>query len=275
MSVKAMIFIDGSWLYHSRQALFDALGENNGFEIDYNRIPDIIAQTIAENLGIDVDLIRTNYFGTIPVNKQSFNPTKQMAFYDFLAMQCGYDTEIIPIDFRKDPEAKPDDKWVDVALTASLMHYAMTPGAFDIAVLVAGNADYVPALRRVRALGKRVFLVAMNSLNNKQLTSVTLLTSPGLLDFPPLFLDQHSEEIRLVRSEQLRACKTCGREESTTWAGPEFFCSACRNEHHKGVIRACEVCGVEEETTWDKPGYLCATCRKVPKKEPKEPKDKE
>lgn len=260
-----MIFIDGSWLYHSRQALFDALGENNGFEIDYNRIPDIITQSIAESLGENVDLIRTNYYGTIPVNKANFNPAKQMAFYDFLAMQCGYDTEIIPIDFRKDPESKPDDKWVNVALASAMMHYAMIPCTCDIVALVAGHADYIPLLKRVRAVGKRVFLVAMNAVNGKPcLTSPSLLTEPGLLDFPPLFLDQHSEDIRLVRAEQLRACKTCGREERTTWAGPDFFCSNCRATHNK-IVRKCDVCGSEEETSWDKPGFICSECRRKQK----------
>jgi len=261
MSVKAMIFIDGSWLYHSRQALFEALGENNGFEIDYNRIPDMIAQRIAELLDMPVDMVRTNYFGTIPVNKQGFNPAKQNAFYEFLSMQCGYDSEIIPIDFRKEPDAKPDDKWVNVALAASLMQQAMTPGAFDIAVLIGGDADYIPLLKRVRTMGKRIFLVAMNALGGKHLTSVSMITSPGVLDFPPMFLDEHAEDIRLVRTEQKRACKNCGKEESTTWAGPEFFCSTCRAGHQK-QIRKCEKCGKEEETTWDRPNFYCSTCRR-------------
>ena len=75
MSVKAMIFVDGSWLYHSRQALFEALGEDSGFEIDYKRIPDIIAHAIADSLDAEVDMVRTNYFGTIPINKQGYRGT--------------------------------------------------------------------------------------------------------------------------------------------------------------------------------------------------------
>ena len=47
MAIRAMIFIDGCWLYKGRQALFDKLGEK-GFEIDYKRIPDIIAQDLDE-----------------------------------------------------------------------------------------------------------------------------------------------------------------------------------------------------------------------------------
>ena len=28
-----------------------------------------------------------------------------------------------------------------------------------------------------------------------------------------------------------RVCKGCGREEETTWAGLDFFCSHCRGSH--------------------------------------------
>ncbi len=260
MSVKAMIFVDGSWLYHGRQVLFESLGEESGFEIDYKKIPDIIAHYMAEMMDSEVDVVRTNYFGTIPVNKQGYNPAKQRAFYEFLTMQCAYDTEILEIDFRREPHARPDDKWVNVALAAAMTYYATIPGAFDVAVLVGGDADYIPLLKRVRGLGKRVQIVCMNNFNDKHLTSVTMLTTAGIQDLPPLFLDERSDEIRLARSEKKRACKNCGREEETTWAGPDFFCSVCRNEHRKQT-RACDTCGKEEETTWDKPYFYCSDCR--------------
>lgn len=259
MAVKTMIFIDGSWLYHGRQVLFDTLGEE-GFEIDYKRIPDIIAHEIADALESEVAVVRTNYFGTIPVNKQGYNPAKQKSFYEFLAMQCAYDIEILEIDFRREPQARPDDKWVNVALASSMLYYAAIPGAFDIATIIGGDADYVPLLKRVRLMGKRVQIVGMNNIDGKFLTSATLLTTPGIQDLPPIFLDEHSEKIKLVREEQSRACKTCGREEPTTWAGPDFFCSVCRIEHRK-QIRICDTCDKEEETTWDKPFFYCTECR--------------
>ena len=37
MPIKAMVFIDGSWFYHSRQILFD-LKDETGFEIDDRRV---------------------------------------------------------------------------------------------------------------------------------------------------------------------------------------------------------------------------------------------
>lgn len=260
MSVKTMIFIDGGWLYHSRQALFETLGEESGFEIDYKRIPDIIAHCMADTLDTEVEMVRTNYFGTIPINKPGYNPAKQRAFYEFLSLQCAYDIDIQEIDFRREPHARPDDKWVNVALASSMLYYASIPGSYDVATLVGGDADYLPLLKRVRWMGKRVQIVGMNNLDGKFLTSSILLTTPGIQDMPPIFLDEHSQDIRLVREEQTRACKTCGTVEKTTWAGPDFFCANCRNEHRRQV-RICDTCGCEEETTWDKPFFYCSSCR--------------
>jgi len=256
-----MIFVDGAWLYHGRQALFEVLDEQEGFEIDYKRIPDIIAHDLSECLGADVDVVRTCYFGTIPANRPGYNPAKQRSFYDFLAMQCAYDTEIVEIDYRRDPQPRTDDKSVHVALASAMMHYAAIPGVFDIAALIAGDADYIPLLRRVRTLGKRTQLVAINNVGGRFTTNAALLTSPGIHDFPPIFLDEHAKDVRLVREEQRRACKNCGNEEPTTWAGPDFFCSNCRGTHRK-QLRACDTCGREEETAWDKPYFYCSECRR-------------
>lgn len=261
MQLKAMIFIDGSWLYRGRQILFDTLNEEQGFEIDYVGIPNLIARLISEQLDADVDVVRTCYFGTIPMNKTGYNPSKQRTFYDFLALQCGYDTEILEIDFRREPATRPEDKWVNVALASSMIQYASMPGVFDLAVIVAGDADYIPLLRRVRQMGKRVQLVAINNLGGKIVTSAMLLTTPNVMDLPPIFLDEHAKEVRLVREEQTRVCKQCGKEEVTTWAGPDFFCSDCRNSRHK-VLRKCDNCGREEETIWDKPYFYCSQCRR-------------
>jgi hypothetical protein len=232
MPLKTMIFVDGTWLYHSRQILFDVLGAD-GFEIDYKRIPEVIADDLSQWQEDRIDIVRTCYFGTLPINKPGCNPSKQKAFYDFLAFHCGYDTEIIDVDYRRDPGARPDERSVGVALASAMVYYASLPGVFDVATLVAGDSEYIPLLQ----------------------------TEPGVLDFPPVFLDDHAQNLRLVREEQTRNCKICGKDELTTWAGPDFFCSICRNEHRKQV-RTCDACGREEETTWDKPFFYCTQCRK-------------
>lgn len=259
MPQKAMVFIDGSWFYHSRQILFD-LKDETGFEIDYKRLPLLVGQWVGDALDADVDVVRACYFGTLPLNKPGYNPAKQRVFYLFLQQDCGYEVEVLEMDHRLE-HGISDGRRVGVALAASMMHFASMPGAFDTAILMGGSSDYRPLLRRVRDRGKRTLLVAMNNAENRQATSPVLLVDHALFDAPPVFLDEHIDEIRLVRKELPRACKACGQTEVTTWAGVEFYCSKCRSDHHRRV-RTCDTCGREEETTWDKDYFYCSQCRK-------------
>ena len=207
MSQKAMVFIDGGWLYRSRTTLFAKLGEEN-FEIDYAKLPKIFCEDVANRLDEDISLVRTNYFGTIPSARSGFNTSKQYAFYDFLERSCGYETEIHEVDVGT------DENWIKMSLASSLLYYAAQPGAFDIALLIGDDPDYAPVLRRARL-------------------SYRLASRSRVADFPLLWIDDHASEVRLVRERVTRVCKQCGREEETTWAGPEFFCVACRGRHRK------------------------------------------
>ena len=90
MSLKAMVFIDGGGLYRSRAALFQRLGEDNGFEIDYAKMPRVICEDIANHLDEDISLVRTNYFVTIPSALSGFNTNKQYSFFYFLEGSCFY-----------------------------------------------------------------------------------------------------------------------------------------------------------------------------------------
>ena len=227
MSQKAMVFIDGAWLYKSRVALFAKLGEES-FEIDYAKIPKIICEDVANVLDEDISLVRTNYFGTIPSARSGFNTAKQDAFYDFLEQSCGYETEIHEVDVGT------DENWIKMSLASSLMFYAAQPGAFDIALLIGDDPDYAPVLRRARLLGKRIQVVGAHDAEGRlPPMAATLARRARVSDFPLLWLDDHAADVRLVRERVVRTCRQCGREEETTWAGPEFFCSACRGRHHR------------------------------------------
>ena len=228
MSQKAMVFIDGGWLYRSRSTLFSKLGEDN-FEIDYAKLPKIFCEDVANRLDEDISLVRTNYFGTIPSARSGFNTSKQYAFYDFLERNCGYETEIHEVDVGT------DENWIKMSLASSLMYYAAQNDAFDIAILIGDDPDYAPALRRTRLFGKRVQIVGAHAPDGKEpVAGATLGNRARVSDFPLLWIDDHASEVRLVRQRVTRFCKQCGREEETTWAGPEFFCSDCRGRHRNG-----------------------------------------
>src|SRR5713226_3896600 len=54
------------------------------------------------------------------------------------------------------------EKRVDTRLVAELIQYAAN-GAFDAAVLVSGDDDFVPAVEAVNALGKRVWVATWSA----------------------------------------------------------------------------------------------------------------
>ena len=232
MSLKAMVFIDGAWLYRNRASIFRKLGETNGCEIDYAKLPRVFCEDVANFLDEDISLVRTNYFGTLPSARSSFSSTKQRSFYDFLERSCGYETEIHEVDVGG--EGGHDDTWIKMALSASLMFNAAMSSAFDIAVLIGDDTDYAPVLRRARLFGRRIQLVTAHAADGAEpAVGTSLIWKSRVCDFPPLFIDDHAEEVRLVRETVKRVCKQCGREEETTWAGPEFFCSSCRGRHNR------------------------------------------
>ena len=221
MSEKAIVFIDGGWLYKCRTALFSKLGEEN-FEIDYAKLPRLLCEEVANVLDEDVSLVRTLYFGTIPSARSGFNTSKQYSFYDFLERNCGYDTNIHEVDVGNDDVRA--STWVDVSIATNLVYYSALPGVMDIAVVVGENPDLAPALRRCRSLGKRVQLVSVR--NGDYPFEMSRVS-----DFSPIYLDDHAADMKLVRERIKRVCKQCGREEETTWAGTDFFCSQCRGRH--------------------------------------------
>ena len=225
MSMKAMVFIDGAWLYRNRSSIFRKLGEENGCEIDYAKLPRVFCEDVANYLDEDISLVRTNYFGTLPSARSSFSSSKQRAFYDFLERSCGYEMEIHEVDVGG--EGGHDDMWIKMALGASLMFSAAMPGALDVAILIGDDLDYAPVLRRARLFGKRIQLATAHAADGTQpALGTSLIWKSRVSDFPPLYIDDHAEEVRLVRESVKRVCKQCGREEVTTWAGPEFFCFA-------------------------------------------------
>ena len=229
MSVKAMVFINGGWLYKSRNAFFERLGEENGFEIDYARLPRILCEDVANHLDEDVSLVRTNYFGTIPSSRSGFNTSKQYSFYDFLERNCGYEIDIHEVDVGGTAD-RNDDSWTKIALVSSMLYYAAIPSAYDVAIVIGDDCDKAPAIRRVRLLGKRVQIVGIRPQDGAKLEQ-SLFGRSRVCDFPPVYIDDHAEEVRLVRERRMRVCKQCGQEEETTWAGPDFFCSNCRGRY--------------------------------------------
>ena len=77
-----------------------------------------------------------------------------------------------------------------------MLHYATVPNAYDIAVLLSGDKDFMPALIRVRQKGRKVAIVSMKSGVNRALRE-----TDGLKDYDIVWLEDYLDEL-LVPSDE-------------------------------------------------------------------------
>ena len=93
-----------------------------------------------------------------------------MGFLDMLDHQPGFFVQRFPRRVRVThcPSCKSEfqytqEKAVDTTMVADMLRPAAVD-AFDVAVLISGDADHTPAVEGVRALGKQVYLASLGRL---------------------------------------------------------------------------------------------------------------
>jgi uncharacterized LabA/DUF88 family protein len=251
---RAMIFIDGTWLYKNRKRLEGEYGEK--FKIDYSKIRPLIKNLLQQCLeGAEVDIVRVYLFGSYPVNvapEDQELAKRQYEFYMDRKRKDQFEVELFEIDFRgmpirkrpaetvepENPEEekkeertyeKPKEKCVDIALATSMLFYAAIPYAYDIAVPIIGDIDYMPVLQHVRRLGKRIFLVSIRG------SCPRVFWDPedpkGVRDFPIVYLNDYLNQLQL--KEERRQCINCKKWFPTTYKGDKPICEDCMEKLKK------------------------------------------
>lgn len=252
--LRCMTFVDGSWLYHNQDMLVKAHG--GPYKIDFSRI-NIVAlkflrEQIQSTLGYEpqLDLVRTYYYASVPANVHPDDAVKledQRKFYTLLSENLGFELVLHEIDFRGhymalqdrielegDPNFLPKERTIDMALGINMLYLAAID-AYDIAIAVLGDADYQPALDRVRQLGKRVMIFTIGGSAAYEYLFPKLTTR--FSDFPVVRFQDYLEELRLThRAERERTvytymCAKCGKVfESTYKAAPRqnMYCDEHR-----------------------------------------------
>src|SRR3989338_260333 len=143
---RVAIFIDGSNFYHSVRDLFEV----HDNEVDFGILVDFIK---GERL-----LIGTYYYNA-PLDR-SYNEQvywKQQKFFSRLRRIPGF--HVILCNMRKiiKPGGEPEFsvKGDDIHLATDMISMAYE-NLYDVAVLVSGDGDFVPAILKVQKLGKYV-----------------------------------------------------------------------------------------------------------------------
>lgn len=176
MSTRAMVFIDGTWLSVTANRIADQHGlqGRTGGPLDFGMLPRLCVGEVVAQMepGTSLDVVRTHYFSSIATNYDAADHDavqRRSDFFDALRRQHRYEVYRFETDYRgnrvrrslrpDEVSYEPREKAVDVGLATSLLEMAAL-SAYDIAIIVCGDRDFVPALQAVRRLGKRVAIVS-------------------------------------------------------------------------------------------------------------------
>ena len=144
---RVIIFIDGSNFYHSFKETF-GMHDN---EIDFQKLANMLK---GEGMLIGI------YYYNAPLDR-GYNEKvywKQQKFFSELRKIPGFN--VILCNMRK--IMKPGKKKPEYAVKGDDIHLATDmislayEEAYDTAILVSGDGDFVPTIKRVQKLGKTV-----------------------------------------------------------------------------------------------------------------------
>jgi len=133
---KVMIFIDGANLF------FGMINRIGNIRLDYQKFTQKLC-------GTDRKLIRTYYYDA--PKKQADAREKyqsQQRFFDVLR-------KLQYFDIRFGRLEREHQKGVDVLLAVDMIKFAAN-NAYDTAILVSSDGDFVPAINAVQEIGKKV-----------------------------------------------------------------------------------------------------------------------
>eukprot|EP00581_Thalassiosira_minuscula_P011905 CAMPEP_0183727736 /NCGR_PEP_ID=MMETSP0737-20130205/26276_1 /TAXON_ID=385413 /ORGANISM="Thalassiosira miniscula, Strain CCMP1093" /LENGTH=870 /DNA_ID=CAMNT_0025959453 /DNA_START=41 /DNA_END=2653 /DNA_ORIENTATION=- len=196
--LKAMLFIDGTWLYYSlngrnpnRDAILPkfGVGWQNNYKVDWLALPRLICEQIEKQRNS-----KTSFSG-------SDRPLEIARVMVFTSAKKGTDPNSIRMRmFRDMANANYDvhmlqtvgqgEKCVDIQLAVEMLHFATVPEAYDVAILLSGDKDFVPALVRTRQKGKQVCVSSMRAGCNR-----VLYESPHIRDYDVVWLENCLDEL--------------------------------------------------------------------------------
>lgn len=132
---RAMLFVDGQNLYQGLNLVADS-----STRLDF--------EAVAPLLGAEYSLVRAYWF-------EAGDQHQTDAYYDAVR-NAGYRLVTTP---RSDQGGHGHQIGTDVAIAVELAVQALAD-AYDIAILVSGDGDFLPAVHRVQDLGKRVHVAS-------------------------------------------------------------------------------------------------------------------
>lgn len=245
---KVMVFIDGTWLYSSTSLLSEAYGESD-YHLDFGQLPVVLADIISKDAGLPfVDLVSTHLFGSYAVNcdpQDEYLATRRREFFTMLREKYHYEIETYPINFlgrrlrRADRDVEdsfePKERCLDIGMATSMLYYAALH-AYDIAIGVLGDRDFIPGLQKTRRLGKRLAIASIRRSCAPEYSDPADETR--VKDFDIIWLDDLLSRLELrYERHQLRCESPHHVGDRMVWTtfhprrGQKFYCDTCRDSY--------------------------------------------
>jgi uncharacterized LabA/DUF88 family protein len=144
---KVIVFIDGSNHYHITKEMF----KNKRHLIDFN-FEKFVSEIVGEG-----KCVRTYYY-TAPLDRKKDEATyvKQQRFFDKLKRIPDFELVLcrmqkVKIDGKIIYQVKEDD----IHLAVDMVKLAYN-NAYDTAILVSSDGDFVPAISAAKEIGKKI-----------------------------------------------------------------------------------------------------------------------
>ena len=200
--LKVMVFIDGTWLYYSiygRRFKDDVISQKLGRDWkmestpDWSSLPAISCQALLQDPKSKwsprpIEVSRVSVYSSM--HRETSKESQRYEMFSEM-IKAGFDVNMMET-------TGPNEKGVDIQLAVDMLYYATVPDAYDVALLLTGDKDFLPALIRCRQKGKRVGLVSMRS------GSVAFEDTPNLKDYDTIWLEDYlSQWIRKMTPEEL------------------------------------------------------------------------
>lgn len=149
---RVMVFIDYRNVYEGVRFGFD------GINLDLFRMTDILVGGRS--------LVGAYVFDGMPASTGEGDPApgETRRFHNSLG-EKGF--RVVVRDAVVRQEGRMVQKEVDVSLACEMLEHALM-NHFDVAVVVSGDRDFVPAMQKVQAAGKRVEVAAFSNVMNDE-----------------------------------------------------------------------------------------------------------
>ncbi|MDQ7038739.1 MAG: NYN domain-containing protein [Aquificota bacterium] len=153
---RIMIFIDGSNLFHGIRHL--------NIKINYAKLVEFLRESRR--------LVRTYFYTAVPQEKDIKKGTQEWESFirqrRFLEELSNTGIKVKVARLRKLPSGEFVEKEVDIMLATDMLSLAYQ-NAYDTAVLVSGDSDFIYTVEEVQRIGKRVENAAFKKTSSHQL----------------------------------------------------------------------------------------------------------